>query len=243
MGGAGTGTTQINTPGSKLTSDSWHLGLYMSTPLTSRVFADTMMVFGEGENEIRRTQNLPVVDAFGNTTMTSLGSRTRSRNQEWLVQLGVGAQLADAGSSWSILPSVRFAYAGVKQGAATEKMDSMSSLGIKSDAKTFGTVLMRSGFEIAKDGHLGTMPLRSAANAFWVHDFFVDPRRLGVRWQGASSAPWMISTERRSADSLRLGASLELGLGERRTLRLYGEQEYLNGTKVLRGGVTFTIGF
>ena len=243
MGGAGTSTTQINLPGSKITSDSWHLGLYMSTPLTSRIFADTMMFIGNGDNEIRRTQNIPTVDALGNATTLSLNSRTRTTSQEWLVQLGVGAQVAEQGSSWSIIPSVRFAYAGVKQGAATEKMDAMESLGIKSDAKMNGTVLMRSGIEIAKEGHIGTLPVRSAANAAWVHDFFADPRRLGVRWQGAESAPWAISTPQRSADALRLGASMEVGLGDRRTLRLYGEQEYLNSTKVLRGGVTFTIGF
>ena len=243
MGGAGTGTTQISGTNAKVTSDSWHLGLYMSSPVTSRVFADAVFAFGEGDNEIRRTQNLPVVDAQGNVSMASLNSRPRSVSHEWLVQLGVGAQLADPGSSWSVIPSVRFAYAGVKQGAATEKMDAMDSLGIKSDAKTSGTVLMRSGIEIAKDGHLGTLPLRSSANAAWVHDFFVDPRRIGMRWQGSESTPWMINTERRSADALRLGVSFELGLGDRRTLRLYGEQEYLNSTKVLRGGVTFTIGF
>jgi hypothetical protein len=243
MGGVGTGTTQLNTPNSKVTSDSWHLGIYMSAPLTTRVFADTMMVFGEGDNEIRRSLTLPVMDSLGNVSMTSLNSRTRSISHEWLVQLGLGAQLAAPGSTWSVIPSLRFAYAGVSQGAVTEKMDALNSLGIKSDAKTNGTVLMRSGIEIAKDGHLGALPLRSSANAAWVHDFFVDPRRLGMRWQGVESASWMINTERRSADALRLGAAFELGLGDRRTLRLYGEQEYLNSTKVFRGGVTFTIGF
>jgi outer membrane autotransporter protein len=215
----------------------------MSTPLTGRLFADTMMFVGNGDNEIRRTQNIPMVDSLGNVTTLSLNSRTRMTSQEWLVQLGVGAQMAEQGNSWSIIPSLRFAYAGVKQGAATEKMDAMDSLGIKSDAKMNGTVLMRSGLEIAKDGRIGTVPVRTAANAAWVHDFFADPRRLGLRWQGAQSAPWTITTEQRGADTLRLGGSVEIGLGDRRTLRLYGEQEYLNAMKVFRGGVTFTIGF
>jgi hypothetical protein len=36
---------------------------------------------------------------------------------------------------------------------------------------------------------------------------------------------------------------LEIGLGERRTLRLTGEEEFQQNTQILRGGVTFTIGF
>jgi hypothetical protein len=243
MGGVGTGSTQMNLPASKIASDSWHLGLYMSAPLVGRVFADTLMVYGQGDNDIRRTQNLPVTDALGKTTMRSISGRTRSVNQEWLVQLGVGAQVAEPGSSWSLIPSVRFAYAGVKQDAMTEKMDAFESLGMKTSEKTNGTVLMRSGVEIAKDGHLGRLPLRSSANAAWVHDFCPTSKNLGVRWQGAESAPWAVSTEARSADALRLGASFEVGLGQRRTLRVYGEQEYLNSTKVLRAGATFTIGF
>jgi hypothetical protein len=45
------------------------------------------------------------------------------------------------------------------------------------------------------------------------------------------------------SDTLRLGGSIELGLGDRRTLRLYGEQEFLQGKNVFRGGINFTIGF
>jgi hypothetical protein len=37
--------------------------------------------------------------------------------------------------------------------------------------------------------------------------------------------------------------ALELGVGERRTLRLYGEQEFLQGRNLFRGGISFTIGF
>jgi len=243
MGGVGTGSTQINLPGSTITSESWHLGLYMSAPLVGRVFADTLMFCGSGENVIKRTQHIPAVDALGNVSSVGLSSRTRLVNREWLVQLGVGAQLAPSESSWSIVPSVRFAYAGVSQEAATEKMGSLESLGIKTAAKTSGTVLMRSGLEIARQGLIGTTPVRATATAAWVHDFCVDPRLLAVRWQGAESAPWSISTEQRSADAVRFGAAVEIGLGNQRTLRFYGEQEYLNATKVFRGGVSFSVGF
>ncbi len=117
------------------------------------------------------------------------------------------------------------------------------SLGIESESSGNATVLTRTGLDIAREGLLGSLPVRASGSAAWVHDFAADPRRLGVRWQGVDAVPWMIRTERRSPDVLRLGLSLEFGLGDRRTLRLYGEQEYLQNTKVLRGGVNFTICF
>jgi outer membrane autotransporter protein len=243
MGGLGSASAQVNQSNAKISSDSWHLGLYMSTPLVDNLFADTMMFYGQGENVITRTQNLPYLDQNGDPTTLSLSSKTTVQNQEWLVQLGVGAQLAAPGSSWSIVPSLRFAYAGVSQGAATEKMSSFETLGIKADAASNTTILMRTGLEVAKDSMLGKFPVRTAANAVWVHDFSAGSRLLGVRWQGAESAPWSISTEQAGTDVLRVGGSVEMGVGERRTLRLYGEQEFLNATKIFRGGVSFTIGF
>jgi hypothetical protein len=42
---------------------------------------------------------------------------------------------------------------------------------------------------------------------------------------------------------LRLGASIEVDLSDRRKIRVYGEQEFLQGNEILRGGVTFSIGF
>ena len=213
----------------------------MSVPVTSRVFADGAFFFGEGENELKRTQTLPTTDEFGAPSTLSLAGKARMLNQEWLVQLGVGAQLAPEGSKWSIVPTVRLAYAGVRQEGASES--GAGSLGIRSDSKLNGTVLMRNGLDISKEGRVGRVPVRATGSAAWVHDFAADPRRLGVKWQGVDAVPWMISSERRSADVFRLGGSLELGLGDRRTLRLYGEQEFLQNTRVLRGGVTFTIGF
>jgi len=241
LGALGTSSTQLNQPSSTVTSESWHLGLYLSTPVVGRVFADGGFFFGGGENVIKRTQTLPTTDSFGTPSVLSLSGRTRIMNQEWLVQLGGGAQLAPTGSKWSVVPTVRVAYAGVRQEGGRES--GALSMGIVSDPKWNGTVLTRTGLDISKEGRVGRVPVRATGNAAWVHDFEADPRRLGVRWQGLDSVPWMISSERRSADVLRLGVSLELGLGERRTLRLYAEQEYLQNTKVLRGGVTLTIGF
>jgi autotransporter-associated beta strand protein len=243
IGALGTGSTQINLPSSSISSESWHLGMYASTPLAGCLFGDALVTYGEGENVIKRTQNVPTLDGFGNAVNQSVSGRGRMLNEEWLLQLGVGAQVAPMASRWSVVPSVRLAYAGVQQKAAREKMNALEALGIQSDANANRTMLMRSAVEIAKEGFIARVPVRATASAAWVHDFLADPRRLGVRWQGVEGASWLISTERRSSDALRLGAALEIGISDRRTLRLYGEQEYLNNTKVLRGGLSISIGF
>jgi len=232
MGGAGTGSTQMNQPNSKITSDSWHLGLYMSQPLGRRVFMDTAAFYGESENEIKRTQVLPTGTVSG---------RGRMLSQEFLLQAGLGAQLAASGSPWSIVPSARIAYAGVHQNSATEER--AGSVGVRSNAKWNSTALSRTGLDVSREGRIGRLPTRMSANAAWVHDFAVDPRKLGVRWLGEQGSTWTISSGRRAADALKLGVSLEIGLGDRRTLRLYGEQEFQQNAKISRGGVTFTIGF
>jgi outer membrane autotransporter protein len=241
IGALGTGYTQMNAPGSTMTSESWLLGLYMSAPVVGRVFTDGSFFFGEAENVIKRTQNLPVTDEFGAPSVLSLAGRTRMLSQEWLLQWGLGAVLTQEGSRWSVVPTVRVAYAGMHQQRARES--GAMSMGIDADAKSTGTVFTRTGLDVSREGRLGRMPVRLTSSAAWVHDFAADPRRFGVRWQGVNAVPWSISSERRSADVLRLGVSLECGLGDRRTLRLYGEQEYLQNTKVFRGGVTFSIGF
>jgi uncharacterized protein with beta-barrel porin domain len=103
--------------------------------------------------------------------------------------------------------------------------------------------MSRTGLEVASEWRLGRLPIRGSATAAWVHDFDGRPRAVGVRWQGASDVPWAISSRKQTSDALHLGLSFEVGLGDRRTLRLYGEQEFLQGNRVLRGGINFTIGF
>jgi autotransporter-associated beta strand protein len=232
MGGAGTGSKQMNQPNAKISSDNWHLGLYMSQPLGRRVFMDMAGFYGESENEIKRTQVLPTGTVSGCGRMLS---------QEFLLQAGLGAQLAASGSPWSIVPSARIAHAGVHQNRATEEQ--AGSLGVRTNAKWNSTALSRTGLDVSREGRIGRVPTRMSASAAWVHDFAVDPRKLGVRWIGEQGSTWTISSGRRAADALKLGVSLEIGLGDRRTLRLYGEQEFQQDAKITRGGVTFTIGF
>jgi hypothetical protein len=114
---------------------------------------------------------------------------------------------------------------------------------VETDSKTHGTVLTRTGIDMSAEGRLGRLPIRVTSSTAWVHDFATNPRRLEVRWQGDDSVPWRLSGARQSGDLLRVGLALECGLGDRRSLRLYAEQEFLDKRRILRGGATFTVNF
>jgi outer membrane autotransporter protein len=241
LGAVGTGQSQMPRLAASMASESWHLGMYLSSPVLERMFVDGVFFMGEAENTLNRAQTLPVSDEFGVPSLVRLSSRTRVMSHEWFAQLGVGAQVAPEGSRWKLVPSMRVAYAGVHQHKARES--GAGSLGVDVKSRTNGTFLTRTGIDLSREGHLGPLPFRITSSAAWVHDFATDPRRLEVHWQGAGSVPWSTEGERRTADFFRFGASLECGLGDRRSLRLYGEQEYADRRRVLRGGVTFTVGF
>jgi outer membrane autotransporter protein len=213
----------------------------MSAPVRDRVFVDGLFFVGEAENTLTRTQTLPRTDAFGNPTLVNLPGRTQLISQEQLAQLGLGVVATPDGCWWKMVPSLRVAYAGVRQGKARES--GAGSLGVETDSKTHGTVLTRTGIDMSAEGRLGRLPIRVTSSTAWVHDFATNPRRLEVRWQGDDSVPWRLSGARQSGDLLRVGLALECGLGDRRSLRLYAEQEFLDKRRILRGGATFTVNF
>jgi hypothetical protein len=239
MGASGTATTQLNQPNSSVRSTSWHLGMYLSLPVGQRLFADVSGFYGEAENVIR--QNQLGYSSLNGGTLSILPGRAFMQTGEWLLQAGLGGQVAREGSRWSLVPSARFAYTGMHFGKS--RVEGVGPLGIKSDSKWNATVLSRVGMDLAREGKLLRVPVRVTGTAAWVHDFMTEERQLGVAWQGLEAGRWQVSSGRSTSDMLRLGGSIELGLGDRRTLRLYGEQEFLQGKNVFRGGVNFTIGF
>jgi hypothetical protein len=243
MGGAGSGNTQFNRTGASVQSTSWHMGMYLSMPVTQRLFADVSGFYGEVDNVIQ--QKHLSVDANGITTRPG---RAFMETQEWLLQVGVGGQMAREGSRWSLVPSARLAYTGMHFGKS--RMDGFDglqlnsgTLGIRTRSKWNATGLSRVGLDVAREAKLLRMPVRVTGSAAWVHDFNAAPRALAVAWNVLQQDSWSVSSGRSTSDMLRVGGALELGVGDRRTLRFYGEQEFLQGKNVFRGGVNFTIGF
>ncbi|MEI6712446.1 MAG: autotransporter-associated beta strand repeat-containing protein [Verrucomicrobiota bacterium] len=232
VGATSFGSTHLSGPDSSIHSDSWHLGGYVSLPIGGGVFADASALFGDVSNEVKRTQNLPT---------GTVQSRTTIHGNEWMLQAGGGIQLAGTASTWSLMPTVRLAYAGVRQG--TLKEQGAGAYGVDADAIQNGTVLLKTSLEGSKEWKLRGRPLRLSGNVEWLHDFDVDPRRTGFRWQGAPGSEWGLSSAGGKADGVKLGMALELAVTDRRTLRLYGEREFLQRGAQLHLGFSVSVGF
>jgi hypothetical protein len=116
-------------------------------------------------------------------------------------------------------------------------------LGVDVAGYSNSTAIGRMGFELGRDWRIQGVPLRTRASVSWIHDFEVDPRSLGVHLQASPENDWEVTSEERSSNALRAGISAEVGLSERRTLRIYGEQQIQQNRRVLNGGVTVIIVF
>jgi hypothetical protein len=101
----------------------------------------------------------------------------------------------------------------------------------------------RVGLDVAKELSAGPLLVRLGANAAWVHQFETDPLKLDAQLQNAAVESWTLESAPRDSDALRLGGFLEIVVNERRRIRVYGEEEFLRGSQIFRGGVTISIGF
>lgn len=232
FGALGASSTQMNLSNSKISADSWHLGSYASLPVGSRGFLNFAALYGQAENKIQRT--LP-------NLATGSGAQSTSFSEDWLVQVGMGADIAPKGTDWSAVLSAEFACGGVKMGSIRES--GIGALSVESEEASHVSPLSRLGFAVAKEWRFGGVSVRPEASVSWVHNFDASPKPLGMHLQEDPGAEWMVSSEQRLADSLRAAMSVEIGLGGRRSLRVYGEEEVQHGRNIFRGGVTFTIGF
>lgn len=232
FGAVGSASNQINSPESTITADSWHTGVYSSLPLNERLFFDSSLLYGQANNVIKRPLSY---------LASGTGARGEAESEEWLLQLGFGAQLAPKKTDWSAVLSAGFSCGNIRMGTVNETR--AGGLGVDAAGYSNSTAIGRVGFELAKDWLVHGVPVRTLANVSWTHDFESDPRSLGVHLQGSPGNEWMVTSEKRSPDALHAGVSVEVSLSERRTLKIYGEQEMKQSSSVLHGGVTFILGF
>ncbi|MEI6872432.1 MAG: autotransporter outer membrane beta-barrel domain-containing protein, partial [Verrucomicrobiota bacterium] len=232
LGALGSSNTQMSQADSKISADSWHLGSYASLPVGARGFLNVAALYGQAENKIQRL--LPYAS-------TGTGARGTSFSEDWLLQVGGGVELAPKETDWSAVLSADFAYGGVKMGAIHET--GIGDLGVESAGETHVSPLSRLGFALAKEWRIGSVRVRPEASVFWIHNFDTEIKPLEMHLIGDSGTAWSVSSRQRSPDSLRAAASVEFGLGGRRSTRIYGEEELQQGINVFRGGVTFTVGF
>jgi outer membrane autotransporter protein len=232
FGAVGAASNQLKSPESKTTADSWHTGLYSSLPLNDRIFFDSSLLYGQANNVIKRPLSFLV---------SGTGARGETDSEEWLLNLGFGVQLVPKKTDWSAVLSVGFSCGNIRMGAVKET--GAGGMGVDAAGYSNRTATGRMGFEVSRDWLVRGLPVRTVASVSWTHDFEADPRSLRVHLQSSPVDEWTVTSAERFPDALHAGMAVEVGLSERRTLKIYGEQEVQQSRSVLHGGVTFTLGF
>jgi len=232
LGGVGSSQTQLSLQSGKVSADTWHAGVYSSANLGSRVFVNASALYGQAENTVRRTVPLGPEEVSAHSKMES---------QEWLAQLGVGADLAPENSSWKVIPTLQVVHGELNLESVLES--GLGEMGSQTRASRQSMTFSRTGVDVAKEVRVGSILVRLGVNAAWVHQFEADPMKLEAVLQNGGAESWTVQSPARDGDALRLGGSLEIELNERRRIRVYGEEEFLKDSQIFRGGVTFSIGF
>jgi len=234
LGSVGTGSNHLNSPDSSIISDSWHAGLYTSLPLNERAFFDATFLYGQADNLVKRP--LPYLT-------DATGARGTVLSQEWLLQVGVGLQLTPKQTDWTALLSAKFAYGSIHVVGVSES--GVGALGMDAAGHSDPTLLSRLEFEVSRQWMIHDIPIRASASIAWTHDQRTNSKSVSVHLQGDPSLDWTVTSERYSENSLNLGAALEIGISDRRSLKIYGEQALQESasSSIFRGGVSFTVGF
>ena len=232
LGGAGGSQTQLSLQTAKVSADTWHAGAYSSANIGSHLFLSAAALYGQAENTVRRT--VP----FGPEEVTT---HSKMESQEWLAQVGIGADLTPEDSSLKVLPTLQVVHGVLNLESVLES--GLGEMGSQTRASRQSMTFSRVGLDVAKGFSVGAFPVRFGVNAAWVHQFETEPLKLEAQLQGGVSESWSIQGAALDADAFRMGGFLEVELHERRSIRVYGEEEFLQSGRIFRGGVTFSIGF
>jgi hypothetical protein len=157
--------------------------------------------------------------------------------------MGMGLQLAPKLTDWSALLTAKLAYGSVHVDSVSES--GVGALGMDAAGHHDPILLSRIGLEIVKESKVYGTPVRTAVSIAGTRDQRTDSKSVAVHLQGNPDLEWMVTSEKYSPNSLNFGASIEIGFSDRRSLKIYGEQNVQPGSSgnISRGGVSFTIGF
>jgi outer membrane autotransporter protein len=214
LGAAGTTTSQFSNPSTRIVSDSWHVGAYASLPVAP-FFADIAFIFGNVENDARRTIEFPGYSA---------NARAKFNSEERVLRLGGGLQVMPAQSSWEMSVTEHILHVSGAQAALTERGGDVLSARTKKASK--GGLLNEVGLTVGRRWVVRGTPVAVRLQTNWLHDFD-NAGSIQASFVGApTSAGWF--TARNAGgdrDALRANGSVEIGLTERLSLRIGGEYE------------------
>jgi autotransporter-associated beta strand protein len=229
LGAVGTTTSQFSNPSTRITSDSWHLGAYASLPVAP-FFADIAFIFGNVENDARRTIEFPGYAA---------NSRAKFNSDERVLRLGGGLQVMPAQSSWELSVTEHLLYVTGAQAALTETGGDVLAARLKKASK--GGLLNEVGMTVGRRWVVRGTPVAVRLQANWLHDFD-NTGSIQASFVGAPTSAGWFTARNAGGDrnALRVNSSVEIGLTERLSIRIGGDYERRKSSN--RASLTISLG-
>jgi hypothetical protein len=229
-GAVGTATAYFAGGNGKVTTDSWHTGLYGSVPAGALVF-NASFAYGQTDSTVTRSVNVP----------GGGGSTARAEGSEWTGQLGVALPLRSKDGSTVLTPSVHLLHANVSQDAFTQS--SLGGLEARVNNSSTKSTAVRTGVQAAKLTKLANKPTRLTASLDWVHSFDSNSADVDIALTGAGATTARFSGSNSSQDTIRFGVGGEVALTERVRVRLNVDERFQGGVNSTFGSASVGVQF
>ena len=229
-GAFGTSTANFESGKGKVTTDSWHTGLYGNFAAGAVVF-DAAFAYGQSESLLQRNVNV----------LGGGATSGRSQGSEWSGQFGLAVPVRVDAGSLVFTPSVHVLHSNVKQDALTES--SLNGLEAVVRGNTTKSTALRTGLQAAKITKLGGVGTRLTASLDWVHSFDSDRNDVEIALSGAGSATSRFRGSRSGQDAVRLGLGAEFALSERTRFRLNVDEQMRSGVRSTYGSASLGFQF
>jgi fibronectin-binding autotransporter adhesin len=230
LGAVGFSNANFENGRGKVTSDSWHTGVYGNFPAGALVL-DASVAYGQSESTLKRSVN---VLGGGSTTGKSQGT-------EWTGQVGVAVPFRSESGSLMLTPSLHLMHASVKQDGLTES--SLNGLEAVVNGRTTSATSVRTGLQAAKITKLADKQTRLTASLDWIHSFDDSNSDVDIALSGAGTTTSRFQGSRSGKDAIRVGLGGEIALTERTRLRLNVDQQRRSGLNSTYGSASFSLQF
>jgi fibronectin-binding autotransporter adhesin len=220
-----------------VTTDTWHVGLYGSSPVETSgraVVLDAAFVYGSGDTTFKRDVSVTGVSGGGRTS-------AKATNSEWLLQFGAAVPFRTSDESLTVTPSVHLVVAGFNQNALNE--GSLNGLGALVSKQNATSTAVRTGVQIAKLLKLANKETRLTASLDWVHSFDSDRRDVDIALTGSTGGSTKFQSSKAGGDAARLGLGGEMALTPRTRLRLNLDEQVQSNQSSTNGSVSIGVQF
>ncbi len=238
-GAVGSTSATFKQSSSSLSTDTWHVGLYGSTPIDLEDFGvvfDAGLVYGEGDSTVKRSLS---------GTGLGLGTFTgKVASTEWMAQIGASFPSVLPDDTYTVTPSLHLLYGSYRQGAINEITDgTLAALGARVGAFSQSSLATRLGLQGAKLLRVGQMPARLTASANWLHSFDAAGRQVDISFATPGATAQKFGSSRTGMDAFRIGLGGEIAITDRTRFQLTIDHQLQKGQSHTSGNASIGVQF